>query len=321
MKPARNIRSTSTGPPGPGSAEEISSRDNRWLRRFRATLAGREDPDGLIGIEGPHLVDAALGAQVRVEAILVSTSGERRINALRPLLAPETRILCTSDRLFATVAATEAPQGIAALVHPRSWTFDDLARCVAPLIVVLAGVQDPGNVGAIIRAAEGLGASGVATCAAEGIGTANPLAPKALRASAGSALRVPLLRGVQTAALLLQLRMADIKIYAACAAEPNSRATSHKFIPKDNIDSGDDTQPNENLPPVRRPWEIQWQVPSSLWIGNEGAGLPQDILRSADARVTIPQAAARPDALESLNAASAASILLYEAARQRSNLA
>lgn len=307
MKAARSVRSTSPGPRGPRPAEEISSRDNQWLKGFRSALAGAESPDGTIGIEGPHLVEAALSAQLKVAAVLISTSGERHLEALRPLLPVGTRILRTSDRLFETVSATDAPQGIAALAHPREWSFEDLSLAATPLIVVLAGVQDPGNVGAILRAAEGLGASGVATCAAGGIGTANPLAPKALRASAGSALRFPLLRGVQSAALLLELRMAGVRIYAACPSEAPSRPAS-----PDSKDA---------LPPLRRPWEIQWQGPSSLWIGNEGAGLPQDIIRSADARVTIPQAAARPDALESLNAAAAASILLYEAARQRTNLA
>jgi len=319
MKAARGIRSKSSGAerfvdaPGsaslraPRSAEEIASSDNRWLKRFRAGLAGAEKPDGAIALEGPHLVGAALSAGLRVEAILISTTGERHLKAIQPPLLADTLVLRTSDRLFASVAATETPQGIAALVHPRNWAFENLAGGGEPLIVVLAGVQDPGNVGAIIRAAEGLGASGVATCAAESIGTANPLGPKALRASAGSALRVPLLRGVQSAELLLQLRMAGVRIYAACPAETNSRAAS--------------PESKDTFPPLRRPWEIQWQVPASLWIGNEGAGLPHEIIHSADARVTIPQVAARPDGLESLNAAAAASILLYEAARQRSRLA
>ncbi len=298
--------------PGSRAPEVLASRDNRWLKRFRAALHGSESPDGSIAVEGPHLVEAALSAQLRVETILISSSGERHLDALRLLVPRGTRLLRTSDRLFAGVAATETPQGIAALVYPRDWMFEDLARGT-PLIVVLAGVQDPGNVGAIIRAAEGLGASGVATCApparqgSEGAGTSNPLGPKALRASAGSALRVPLLRGVQSAALLLQIRMASIRIYAACPAESNSlREARH----------ADDT-----LPALRRPWEIDWRAPSALWIGNEGAGLPLDIVRSADARVTIPQVATRPSALESLNAAAAASILLYEAARQRGELA
>ncbi len=123
-------------------------------------------------------------------------------------------MLRTSDRLFAHVAATEAPQGIAALVRPTAATLDDLLRGT-PLVLLMAGVQDPGNVGALVRTAEALGATGAAACSAGGIGTANPFGPKALRASAGAALRLPILRGVATSILLAQLRVAGVRVYAA----------------------------------------------------------------------------------------------------------
>jgi TrmH family RNA methyltransferase len=142
------------------------------------------------------------------------------------------------------------------------------------------------------------------------VGTSNPLAPKALRASAGSALRLPLVRGASAATLLLQLRVAGIKSYAACAAASGA--------------SGDGGVTGEMSAPTLRPWEIDWKGAVALWIGNEGAGLPGEIARSADARVTIPQAAAQSGAgagkVESLNAAAAATILLYEAAKQRGTL-
>jgi TrmH family RNA methyltransferase len=218
--------------------------------------------------------------------------------------------LRTTDRLFDGLAATEAPQGIAALVHVRQASFDDIARG-CPLLVVLAGVQDPGNVGAILRTAEAMGATAAATCAVAGVGASNPLAPKALRASAGSALRLPLVRGASAATLMLQLRVAGIKSYAAC--------------PVASRDFGGDIAADERAtPPALRPWEADWKGSVALWIGNEGAGLPGEIARSADARVTIPQMAAQPgvDAgkVESLNAAAAATILLYEAAKQRGTL-
>jgi len=266
----------------------------------------------LVGVEGPHLVEAALEANLRIEAILVSTSGQRHLDVLRSLVPDGTRLLRTSESLFEKVAATETPQGIAALVHRREWTFEDLARGT-PLIVILAGLQDPGNVGTIIRAAEGLGASGVVTCAApprpgfESVGTSNPLAPKALRASAGAALRIPLLHGAQSSALLLQLRMTKIQTLAACPAESPSSANRGN--------------PAESLPALHKPWEVDWTVPSAIWIGNEGAGLPLEIVRSADGRVTIPHATTGPSAMESLNAGAAAAVLLYEAARQRGILA
>ena len=135
------------------------------------------------------------------------------------------RILCTTDRLFAQIPGTEAPQGIAALVRPDAATFDDLVRGM-PLIVIIAGVQDPGNVGALIRTAEAFGATGVAASFAGVIGTANPFGPKALRASAGAALRLPILRGIATPILLAQLRVAGVRVYAACPDEFEATAAA-----------------------------------------------------------------------------------------------
>jgi TrmH family RNA methyltransferase len=192
------------------------------------------------------------------------------------------------------LAATETPQGLAALVRPPAATLDDLLRGV-PLILILAGVQDPGNVGTLLRAAEAFGASGAATCAAAGIGTADPFVPKALRASAGSALRIPVLRGMAVGVLLAQLRVAGVRIYAA---SPDAPAEGGKTL---------------------APWEANWREPAALLIGNEGAGLPVDLLRSVDAAVRIPLgSAAATSPMDSLNAAIAGSVLLYETARQRS---
>jgi RNA methyltransferase, TrmH family len=311
MKPALRTSRPRAGAGTGASAEIISSRENRWLKRFRAALHGAESgADAAIGIEGPHLVEAALGSGARVEAILISTSGERHLTRLQLQIPADTTILRTTDRLFAGIAATEAPQGIAALVHARQASFDDITRG-CPLLVVLAGVQDPGNVGAILRTAEAMGATAAATCAVAGVGTSNPLAPKALRASAGSALRLPLVRGAAAATLMLQLRVAGIKSYAAC---PAAIGTTDDANARDAARSA----------PALRPWEADWKGPVALWIGNEGAGLPGEVARSADARVTIPQMAAQPGVgagkVESLNAAAAATILLYEAAKQRGTL-
>jgi RNA methyltransferase, TrmH family len=281
----------------------ITSRDNRWLKRFRTSLAGhRVDGDSVIGVEGVHLVEAALGSKLRVEAILVSGSGEHHLERWKRWMDPGIRVLRTTDRLFAGVADTQAPQGVAVLVHPRVSTLEDLLRGLA-LVVVLVGVQDPGNVGTILRAVEAFGGTGVATCAAGAAGTANPLAPKALRASAGSALRLPILRGASPTILLAQLRMSGVKCYAAV---PDTRA------PKQREDPG--------RPALLRPWEADWKSPVAMLIGNEGAGLPNEIVRSADARVSVPQTKPAAGGVESLNAAMAATVLLYETMRQRDDL-
>ena len=293
------VHSGKAAPKHSGSAASaaIASRENRWLKRFRSLLAGEREDDGIVGVEGLRMVEAALGSGLHVEALLVSDSGERHMARLAPLLKDGAQILRTSDRLFAGVADTQSPQGIAAMVQTERVTVESLLGGSA-LVVVLVGVQDPGNVGTILRAAEAFGATGAATCSADALGTADPLGPKALRASAGSALRLPVLHGLPASSLLSKLRAAGVKLYAATKEdhEQTSRPGS----------------------PALRPWEADWKSPAALLIGNEGAGLPEDIVRSADARVSIPQAAATtPIGVESLNAAMAATVLLYEAMRQR----
>ncbi len=279
----------------------ITSRDNRWLKRFRGCLAGETGADdGVIGVEGLRLAEAALGSGLPVEALLVSESGERHLARLAALLVPGLQIIRTTDRLFAGIADTQTPQGVSALVRPKVAAIEDVVRGVA-LVAVLAGVQDPGNVGTILRAAEAFGATGAATCAAGTVGTANPLAPKALRASAGSALRLPILRGRSPAILLAQLRVSGVKLYAAV---PDRHAPGERR--------------SDVAPPLIYPWEADWKSPAALLIGNEGAGLPEEIVRSCDAQVSIPQRESKgPARLESLNAAMAGTVLLYEAMRQR----
>jgi RNA methyltransferase, TrmH family len=286
-------------PSSTGSAGVITSRDNRWLKRFRAALAGDHGDDGIVGVEGVRLVEAALGSNLPVEALLVSESGARHLPRIAPVLASTVAVLRTTDKLFAGGADTQTPQGIAALVHPRLATIETL-MVETPLLVVLIGVQDPGNVGTIVRAAEAFGASGAATCPADGIGTADPFGPKALRASAGSAMRLPIVSGISSTILLAQLRKNGVKVYAAVAA------------------SDDPKNKSSNAGSCLCPWEIDWKASAAILIGNEGAGLPADLVRSADARVYIPQAPATAAVgIESLNAAMAASVLLYEAMRQR----
>jgi RNA methyltransferase, TrmH family len=282
----------------------ITSRDNRWLKRFRACLGGDEDGDGVVGVEGVRLVEAALGSGLPVEALLVSDSGERHLARLAASIASEMQILRTTDRLFAGIADTQTPQGVAALVRPKVATVEDMLRGVA-LVAVLVGVQDPGNVGTILRAAEAFGATGAATCSAGGVGTANPLGTKALRASAGSALRLPIVRGMSCAILLAQLRVSAVKLYAG-VRDSDARLDRN---------GGDG-------PPLVRPWEADWKSPVALLIGNEGAGLDDEIVRSCDARVSIPQEhVGKTSGVESLNAAMAGSVLLYEAMRQRGGVA
>jgi TrmH family RNA methyltransferase len=299
--------------------EFIESRDNRWLKRFRAALAGDaqrtrgeapETQGEIAGVEGARLVETALRSGVEILALLGSETGAKYLARLVPLIPPEARLLRTTDRLFSAVSGTETPQGIAALIRPRAATLDDLITGL-PLVLILAGLQDPGNVGTLVRTAEAFGATGIAVCPAGSIGTANPFSPKALRASAGSALRLPILRGISAPVLFTQLRMAGVHICAACPDNFPAPAP------------GRNREREAKAKPFA-PWEIDWRAPVALLIGNEGGGLPADLIVSAEAIVSIPHAPLYTAAAESenaraesLNAAVAGSILLYEAARQR----
>lgn len=276
----------------------ITSRDNKWLKAFRAALRGTGPRSGEpIGVEGPKMVEEALRSGLEAEALLVSESGER--DAERILQAasesetgiPRSRVLRTTDKLFESVAGTDTPQGVAALFRQREWGLEDVLRGPgpmresAPLLTVLAAVQDPGNVGTIVRSAEAFGATGVVVTR----GSADPWSPKALRASAGSALRLPLLRGMAIPILIAQLKIAGVKIYATASKHDT---TSEAF----DISS-----------------EADLREPAAIFIGSEGSGLPDEIMRAADGIISIPTSRA----VESLNAGIAASIVLYEAARER----
>jgi TrmH family RNA methyltransferase len=290
-KAARNGRRT-------GEPALLTSRDNRWLKEFRVALrGGLPTESGFVGVEGARLVEEALRSGCRIQAVLFSESGRRHHERLAPLIdRPEMGFptLRTTDRLFEGLADTERPQGVGALVKPRETSFDDLVNsagsaCV-PLLVVLAGVQDPGNVGTILRTAAAFGATGAATAASGVSGTASPYSPKALRASAGAALHLPILAGMSLAILLTQFKIAGIRTLASSVREPQNGGQ-----------------------PLLAPWEVDWCQPIALLVGNEGAGLPEEIERSADVRIHIPMATG----VESLNAAAAAAVVFYEAARQR----
>jgi TrmH family RNA methyltransferase len=287
----------------PRSASEsalITSRDNRSLKEFRVALRGGLPTEGgFVGVEGVRLVEEALRSGCPIHAVLFSESGERHRERLAPLIGrPEMAFptLRTTDRLFEGLADTEHPQGVAALVKPRETSFDDLVRApdsaCAPLLVVLAGVQDPGNVGTILRTAAAFGVTGAATAASGISGTASPFSPKALRASAGAALHLPILAGMSLAILLTQFKIAGIRTLASSVHEPR----------------------DGEQPPLA-PWEVDWCQPVALLVGNEGAGLPEELERTADARIRIPMASG----VESLNAAAAAAVVFYEAARQRNS--
>jgi TrmH family RNA methyltransferase len=258
----------------------VQSKQNARLKQLRRALAHPcSDSDGLAGIEGPNLLDEALRAGLRLDCVFVAQGAEELLETF-PLPA-ETEILALPKTLLNSALTTETPQPIAALVEWPAWTWEDvLSRRggTAPLVVVLAGLQDPGNLGTVLRSAEAFGATGVVSLP----GTVSAWNPKAVRASAGSVFRVQLV-SAGAAECFGKLREAGIKIWttAVQGAEPANQVDLAGAV--------------------------------GLMIGNEGNGVPEELAAMADGRVTIPC----PGPVESLNASVAAGVLLYEASRQR----
>jgi TrmH family RNA methyltransferase len=261
----------------------VQSKQNARLKELRRVLAHPpRDGQGPAGIEGPNLIEEALRAGLRVDCVFVAEGAESLLNGLG--LPPETEILLLPRALLDSALTTEAPQPIAALIQPPAWSWIDLLRGrekTAPLFVVLAGLQDPGNLGAILRSAEAFGASGVLSLP----GTVSAWNPKAVRASAGSVFRVPLLvSGAEEC--FACLREASVTILTTSTSAAHGVQSAHR---------------------------LDLAGPVALVIGNEGNGVPDELAAQADGAVTIPC----PGPVESLNAAVAASVLLYEASRQR----
>jgi TrmH family RNA methyltransferase len=249
--------------------ELVSSPANPLIKDLRRAVSrGELTGDGLWIAEGFHLLDEALRGDCEVRVVLASESAQSKLGA-----RPRARVVVLPDKLFQTIAATETTQGVIALVKPPEWRIADLFG-PRSLVVVLDGLQDPGNAGAILRAAEAFGATGVLFVK----GSAGPFHPKTLRASAGSLFRMPFLAAMDAALALAALREHKVEIYAAMPAAPGM---------------------------------ADFTRPCAIVVGNEGRGVSAEF-RGAGRSVGIPTVG-----VESLNAAVAASILLYEARRQR----
>ena len=256
----------------------VQSRQNARVKELRAGFGRPSRTEhGHIAIEGEHLLLEAVAAGLPIPAVFIRAGSESLLHRLQ--LPDSTEVIALSPEIFSSAVSTESPQGIAALVNPPAFTLDQiLAAPAAPLVLISAGLQDPGNLGTLIRSSEAFAATGFITLP----GTVSPWNQKALRASAGSVFRLPLVAAREDE-LFAALESRGISTLAAVASEGQS-LTHHDL-----------TQP------------------TALILGNEGAGIPPEILRRATARVTIPT----PGPVESLNAAIAGSILLYEASRQR----
>jgi len=262
---------------------EIQSIKNPLVRRFRAAALG--DAPGLMLAEGRRLAQEALGAGCTVvEAawsprLLSAQDGQQVLDSLADLGC---QVHACTDKVLDRVSQLSTHQGISLVLRRPAHQLSDLlgAGRVAPLLVVVDGVRDPGNLGALVRSAEAAGATGMLVVA----GSADPFRDKALRGSAGSVFRLPVLAGMEASACVESLRSAGVGVLVAA-----------------DVDSA--------VPC----WDVDLSGPTALVVGAEGCGVSDAFLASSDARVVVPHA----DAVESLNVAVAAGVLLFEARRQR----
>lgn len=257
------------------AAPVISSRANSRVKQLRAAFAGHARlSDDLVAIEGEHLLAEALRSGITPKTIFLTQ--HRQVPAELPASVEVIRL--TND-VFQSAVETRSPQGIAALIAPPLHTLNDVLR-PTPLVLIAAGLQDPGNLGTLVRSAEAFGATGVLSTPA----TVSAWNQKALRSSVGSIFRIPVV--VATAEEIASLKSRGVRLLAAVGLDDSRTIAAEQM----DLATG-----------------------CALMIGNEGSGLAAEWMQMADARVTIPC----PGPVESLNAAVAGSLLLYEASRQR----
>jgi len=263
-----------------GRLRRIEGRHNALVKDLRQAF-GRGDlsSSNECGIEGFRIIEEAVRSGVRMRAVFFSESAEPRAHKLLPQVASQVEALLLPDKLFTGAVPSQSPQGVAALVNLKTFSAEEIVdNSATGPILVIAGVQDPGNLGTILRSAEAFGARGILL----GDGTVSAYNSKVVRASAGSVFRVPIAKIALEAATKL-LRGKSFRLLAT---------SSHKGAP---------------LP------ETDLSGATAIFIGNEGAGIDKKLLSQMDELVMIPHS----PKVESLNAGVAASILLYEAGRQK----
>ena len=265
----------------------IEGRHNPLVKQLRQAFSRSELTDaGDCAIEGLRILEEAIRSGLRFSSVFFRESAQDRANRLLPQIGAQVETLLLPDKLFDSLVPSESPQGVAALVRLKEFSLDDVTeRLQVGPIVALAGLQDPGNLGTILRSSEAFGSAGVVL----GEGTVSAFNSKVVRASAGSVFRLPIVHGqgksgtAKLEGVSEKLRSQGVRLIAT---------SSHKGTPLDQADLAS---------------------PAAIFFGNEGSGLPRDLMAKMDEVIAIPHA----PQVESLNAGVAASIVLYEAARQR----
>jgi TrmH family RNA methyltransferase len=261
----------------------VSSRQNPIVAAFRS-LADEPDPTGArLLLDGAHLVSDARSSGLRFEAVAVAASkltSQTEEGLLAQRLEREgIDVVEASDAVFDALSPVKSPSGIVAIAGRAGATASEICTRPDAFILTAMDIQEPGNVGALLRAAEAGGVTGALVCGM----SANPFSWKALRGSMGSVLRLPIVAGLTTHQALTTMRKAGVRTIAA--------------VPRGGQD----------------PDAIDWRGKIGLLLGGEGPGLTDEAIALCDARVTIPMAGS----VESLNVAAAGAILVYAARRQR----
>lgn len=233
----------------------ITSRRHDLVQRCRRLATGRTAADPALLLDGPHLLAVALASGCPLDVVAVTTGLDEEDGEIRGLVARAraagVAVATVAAPVMEAMSPVRAPSGVLAIGRPREAALPDLAAPAPALVVAVIDVQDPGNVGAILRSADAFGATGVACLGA----SADPFGWKSLRGSMGSALRLPVVRERDAASALHVLRQQGLSIVAA------------------GLRGG---------PPA------DWRLPCALVVGSEGRGLPESVVAGADATVTIP---------------------------------
>jgi len=269
----------------------IEGRHNALVKALRQAFAHAErTEDGSCAVEGLRIVEEATRSGLRFRAVFFKESAQNLAERLLPQIGANVDTLLLPDKLFDDTVPSETPQGVAALVRMKDFSLADvLERLQVGPVIVLAGLQDPGNLGTILRSAEAFGSAGVVL----GEGTVSPFNSKVIRASAGSIFRLPVVTG-KTAVGKTAGGLEEISAKLRAQGVRLIATSSHKGTPLDQA----------NL-----------TGPAAIFVGSEGSGLPRAVLAQADELIAIPHT----QQVESLNAGVAGSIVLYEAVRQRRN--
>jgi len=257
--------------------DRISSRRNNIVAAFRTAAAGQH---GLLLLDGKHLVEEAVRASLSIKTLAMTTSRLADNKLLAESLADVgTKVMSVTESVMDAISPVVTPSGIVALADRPPVTVDDLLVRTPQFVVGLVDIQNPGNLGAVIRTAEAGGATGVA---ATGQST-DPYGWKALRGAMGGTFRIPVTWPIASLSLIADARASGLKVVAATVGGGKSL------------------------------YEIDLTEPTLVMVGGEGSGLSQEIISSADQTLFIPM----PGSADSLNAATAAALIIYEAFRQR----